>query len=167
MAKTLVFEGCPACKEPGYGQLVLPKDKEYATAVIQGGAIGAAAATVLDMLVPRIPVVKGLPVAIRPLVGGSIAVIASMLLYKKNPPLAVGIGVGGVAIAAYKLIAVLMGKVAVAPAPVKGVGETGQVEEEPPLEITGTGVIVPIEEERAGAVSGLYGWGEEEEILVE
>jgi len=166
MARTLVFEGCPTCKEPGYGQLVLPRDKEYATSVIQGGAIGAAATTVLDMLIPRLPVLKALPVAIRPIFGGGVAVLASMWLYPKNPPLAVGIGVGGVAIAAYKLIAVLMGKVAVAP--VRGMGETGEVvEEEPPLEITGsgTGVIVPIEE-TAGVASGLYGWGEEE-VLVE
>jgi len=162
MARTLVFEGnekkCSVC-ESGYGQLPIARD---VTEFIQGGAIGAGAATVLDMILPRIPVVSRLPVTIRPLLNGGLMILGAMALQRSNPNLATGVGIGGVAVSLYKFIAAIMGRVATVPTAGYGEeeeegieGDTGQIE----IESTGsTGVIVPIEE-----TEGLG----EEEILIE
>jgi len=175
MAKTLVFEGCPACLgDTGYGQLPMTIDqKEFMTGVLQGGAIGAGVATVIDMLIPRIPIISGLPLTIRPVANAGIAVGIALLVYSRNPSLAVGIGVGGVAVSAYKLIAVLMGRVAAVPpaVPARGLGQdeielegTGESIEIEHAGTEGTGVIIPVEidDEMAGAYS--YG---QEEILID
>jgi len=169
--KTLVFEGterkrCPICEpisEHGYGQMPLAlAPRELVTSLVQGGAIGAGAATILDFIIPKLPIIKTLPATIRPLVNGGVSVLAAVLLYKRNPSLAIGIGIGGTAVAAYKFIATLMGKVAtVPPAAAAGWGQeeemegTGEIE----IESTGTGVIVPIEETAGFA----YG----EEVLID
>jgi len=163
MARTLLFEGCPTCKSGEYGYSEFPitaTQRELMMKIIQGGAIGAGGATVLDLIIPRIPVIQKLPATIRPLVNAGVTLLASAALYRHNPPVAMGIGIGGVAIAAYKFIATMMGKVAVMPpAPAAGMGE-GMGEGEIEIESTGgTGVIVPIEETE--------GYGQEEEILVE
>lgn len=163
MAKTLVFEGCPECGSvSGYGQMPLAiTQKDLVTNLIQGGAIGAGTATVLDFIIPKIPVLGTLPPTIRPLLNAGVAVMASTFLYKRNPSLAIGIGIGGVAVSAYKLIAVLMGKVAAVP--MSGFGQFIDEGAAPPVEIEttgsgGTGVVLPVEEE--------IGFNEEE-ILIE
>jgi len=159
MAKTLVFEGTDRCElcDAGYGQLPIARDR-VVMQFIQGGAIGAGAATVLDMVLPRIPVIGKLPVTIRPLLTGGTLLLTAMMLQRAHPNLAVGIGIGGVSVALYKFIAAIMGRVATLPT--AGLGE--EVPEEAPVEIettgAGTGVIVPIEE-----TEGLG----EEEILIE
>lgn len=169
MAKTLVYEGCPACAGvEGYGQIAMTfPSREVVMNMVQGGAIGAGAATAIDFLIPRIPVINRLPVTIRPLLNGGLSVLAASLLYRRNPSLAVGIGLGGSAVAIYKFLATVVGKVA--SVPVSGFGEEGmgygeETEEEPvEIETTAgqigeTGVVVPVEE--------MAGYGEEE-ILIE
>ncbi|MCL6577981.1 MAG: hypothetical protein K6T73_01160 [Candidatus Bathyarchaeota archaeon] len=163
MAKTLLFEGCPTCGELGYSEFpVTETQRDLMMKIVQGGAIGAGGATVLDIVIPKIPVIGKLPATIRPLVNAGMTLLASVMLYKRNPSIAVGIGIGGVAIAAYKFIATMMGKVAVIPPTATAAPSLGMGEIE--IESTGgTGVIVPIEQTSG---MGSLGYGEDE-ILVE
>ena len=169
MAKTLLYEGCPACeRSDGYGAMALSLPSgEVVKSMIQGGAIGAGAATAIDFVLPKIPFLNRLPVTIRPVINGGLSVLAATLLYKRNPSLAVGIGLGGSSVAIYKFIASLVGKVATVPSAGMGVIEANEESyygEEPVSiettagEIGEQGVIVPIEE--------MSGYGQEE-IIVE
>ena len=165
MAKTLVFEGCPACGLGEFGQIVSANVQEFAMQTAKGGAIGAGVATVIDMVMPRLPFVGRLPAYVRPLVAGGVSIGLAYYLRDRSPEMAVGVGIGGAAVAAYKLIATLLGKVV----PVSGLGFGEEAAALPPeieVEETAgeTGVIVPVEEELSGYG---YGYGQEEEIIIE
>lgn len=181
MGKTLVFEGCKSCAKPkslsGYGQFPLAIQSEKIKEMLQGGAVGAGAATVVDMVLPKIPIVRNLSPTVRALAVAGIFAVGSAAYAKRNPEIAAGIGVGGISIALYKLTSALMGRVA--QTALSGYGNL-EVEETPGfdgLEIEETpgymgeepemvdemGVIIPTELEGLGvlATSELEGYGQE------
>lgn len=180
MAKTLVFEGCESCKIDnkkgisGFGAITLPMGIEASRVkdMVQGGAIGAGAATVVDMILPKIPFISTLSSRTRSIALAGLFGLASAAYYRKNPEIATGLGVGGVSIAVYKLIASFTGKLAMAPTAGYGeleIEEYGQ-DDDFELETEGMGVIVPIEETAGMGVleaSEMDGFGYEEEILVD
>ena len=165
MAKTLVFEGCPACERKGgssaYGQMFsIAGQKDLLMHMIQGGAIGAGAATVIDFVMPKVPFLSTLPATIKPLINGGITLLGAMYAYKRNPNLGIGIGIGGISIVAYKFIATMLGKVAMAPAVAAATAGWGDPARRN-IEVynDGTGVIVPVE---------MRGWGYgEDEVLID
>lgn len=179
MARTLVFEGCPACNlarksNNNFGEVIpmAETQKELVMKMIQGGAVGAGGATIIDIVLPRVPGIGTLlPVAMRPLLTGAIAVGAALALYKKQPEIATGIGIGGVSVAAYKLAAIMLGRV-VSPG-LSGLGEalaisevSGNDVEIGPTQgamgvmalnrLNGMGVVVPTE---------MAGYGQDEFIV--
>jgi hypothetical protein len=151
MAKTLVFEGCPTCEVKhhhasydGFGAVMAfnPAQKAAMMNMIQGGAIGAGGATILDFIMPKVPFLNNLPATIRPLINGGVSIIAGIYVSKKNPNIGLGIGLGGASIAAYKFIATILGKVATTTA-TAGLGAMGK-RGISVYNDGGTGVIVPV-----------------------
>ena len=165
MAKTLVFEGCPACARKhsfdGFGaSLPMAIDKEFVIDMLKSGAIGAGAATAIDFVMPKIPYVQNLGPTVKPVVNLAIMVLGGMYVHKTHPEYGIGIAIGGGSVALYKLIAALLGKVAVAPAATAGLGYLRQVPAQPAYN-GGMGTIIAREAHRAYA-----GYGDEE-ILVD
>jgi hypothetical protein len=133
MPETLVYEGCPACKS-GYGQIEI--SPEYIWSTVQGGAIGAVGAMAVDFLLPKI--LPTLSPTLRHLLTAAAAIGTAMVVRRRDPMIATGIGIGGTSIALYRLISSLIGGVA----PTAGLsGGVGEVE----VEESSYGVMIPEE----------------------
>lgn len=155
MAKTLVFEGCPTCERKmgsheGYGAVMAfgPAQRQEMMNMVKGGAIGAGGATILDFIMPKVPFLSTLPATVRPLINGGVSILAGIYISKKNPEIGLGVGLGGAAVAAYKFIATLLGKVAItSTTATAGLGAMrgGRRSGVSVYQDGGTGVIVPVE----------------------
>lgn len=157
MAKVLVYEG----GSDMYG-ITAALDQRMIVNFAKGGAIGAGGVTLLDMIIPKIPVVNRLSPIMRNVAMLLMTGMAGAYFYKRGQvDFGTGIGIGGGSICAYKIMQHMLGKVVTVPA-VRGYGEGGEaevtVEESQPYGILTT-------EEVEKPYSG--GYGEEEEILVE
>lgn len=149
MAKTLVFEGCPACSKGGdFGAFPLSStQKDLMIDMVKGGAIGAGGATILDFIMTKVPYVDTLDVRVKPLINAALLILSSAYIYQKNPSIATGIGIGGASVALYKFIQAMMGKIIVQPvvaAATAGMGYLRPKQDNGDFQIAndGTGVII-------------------------
>lgn len=160
MAKTLVFEGsggCSLCGGDGYKGLgqIMAFDKEALKQIIQGGAVGAGTAIGLNFIIPKLPLVGRLDTKIQTLVSGGASVLLALVLYRKNPAIATGIGIGGLSVSLYKFVSDLM-----RPKEIAGMGEDIEVLEGD----TGTLVAEPVD---YGTIvtEPMEGYGDEIELM--
>lgn len=153
MAKTLVFEGCPACERSGFDAVIARDAGEYMMKSLQGGAIGAGSVIAIDMILPRI--LPALSPMVRSLLTGGLVIAGALAMKEKNPEIATGIAIGGGAIVLHKFIGSMLGRViptaglSYAQDDFEGLGEDdyGQDEELGEVEVTETpyGVLIPEE----------------------
>lgn len=166
MAKVLVYEGGGSNM---FGQ-VAAIDRTMLMNFFKGGAIGAGGVTLLDMIIPKIPVINRLSPLMRnvAMLAGT-GILGAYLYRRGQTDLGVGIGLGGGSICAYKIVQHMLGKVVTVPA-LRGYGQAEEEEEVPEeAEVTVEetppyGILTMTEYEKP--YEGELGQGEEE-ILVE